>query len=223
MYRFNLKTLEKMKNNEPLRIVCFGDSITYGYQVGTKEQVARPYPLVLEEELHKHGVKAQVINSGKSGWRTKNSLDYIQELVHDHEPDVCIIMLGINDARGSFKGITLSKRRYERNMRKILASLTNENIDVFVLSPTPTNNRRVNRFSKYLIEQLVLSNLKYVNMYRRVEEKIQEENLKFEEVFPDGVHFADQYYEWIAQILIEEYLDVSLTMVETLPVKKKDE
>ncbi len=192
----------KIAKNEKVKIVCLGDSMTFGYQIGTKKQVENPYPKVLEQLLKKDGIDVEVINSGKSGWRTINTLSNMAELVHDHQPDLCIIMLGINDARGSFKGITLSKYVYERNMKKMIDEIKNDGTSVLVLSPTPTSNNRVNKFSRHLLEELETTHLPFLNMYYLLNKKFS--GVPFFDIYPDGVHMADEHYSVIAEIVYEE-------------------
>lgn len=79
--------------NKPLsvsRIVCFGDSLTFG--TGAPE--GRDYPSVLEELT---GV--EVINAGVPGNTTEDALKRVDEDVLDYEPDVVLITLGGNDLK----------------------------------------------------------------------------------------------------------------------------
>lgn len=79
--------------NRPLsvsRIVCFGDSLTFG--TGASE--GRDYPSVLEKLT---GV--EVINAGVPGNTTENALERVDEDVLAYEPDVVLITLGGNDLK----------------------------------------------------------------------------------------------------------------------------
>lgn len=180
------------------KIVCLGDSITFGYQIGTKKQVENPYPKVLSKLLN-----VEVINSGHSGYRSINCLNGLDKYVFQHSPDMCIVMLGINDARGSHMGVTLSSKTYISNMKKIIKKLQDKNIEVLVLVPTPTNNKRVRKFSLDLMVELNQLDINYIDMFVKTNCALRSNNLEFEEVFLDGVHLDDDYYKWISHIVAD--------------------
>lgn len=94
------------------RIVCFGDSNTWGYVAGE----GRRYPKnvrwtgLLQEMLKS---EAEVIEEGQNGrtiasddpweWGTKCGLDYCIPMLESHMPlDLLIIMLGSNDMKQKF-------------------------------------------------------------------------------------------------------------------------
>lgn len=93
------------------RILCFGDSLTWGFDPVTKSRFPdeNRWPVVLQNEL---GDSCQVIEEGQSG-RTiatedpaegeKNGLKYILPCLESHSPlDMVIIMLGSNDCKQKF-------------------------------------------------------------------------------------------------------------------------
>nr|WP_320190757.1 arylesterase [uncultured Desulfobacter sp.] len=72
------------------RIVCFGDSLTYGY--GASQGM--DYPTQLEEMT---GI--EIINAGVSGNTTADGLVRLEDDVLAYEPDVVLITLGGNDLK----------------------------------------------------------------------------------------------------------------------------
>jgi len=79
--------------NVPLsvsRIVCFGDSLTWGVGAGEGSD----YPSRLAEMI---GI--EVINSGVSGNTTAQGLARLEDDVLSYEPDVVLITLGGNDLK----------------------------------------------------------------------------------------------------------------------------
>lgn len=93
------------------RIVCFGDSLTWGYDPEKRVRFAEKtrWPGVLQKEL---GSGWKVIEEGQNG-RTiamedpsegeKNGLTYIGPCLESHTPfDLLIIMLGSNDCKSKF-------------------------------------------------------------------------------------------------------------------------
>ena len=96
-----------MKN----RILCFGDSLTWGYDPVTCERFDEDtrWPCVLQSLL---GDGFRIIEEGQNG-RTiatddptkgfKNGIDYVIPCIESHKPlDLMIIMLGTNDIKTKF-------------------------------------------------------------------------------------------------------------------------
>ena len=94
------------------RIICFGDSNTWGYNplTGSRYDEDTRWPMVLQKLL---GDEYQVIEEGQNGrtiansdpweWGCKCGMDYIIPMVESHKPfDMLIIMLGSNDLKAKF-------------------------------------------------------------------------------------------------------------------------
>jgi lysophospholipase L1-like esterase len=81
----------------PLKIVCFGDSLTLGYQTPTLrspfvENI--PYGTYVQEWL---GARGRVLVRGVCGETTQDMRLRFQKDVLDHRPQVAIILGGTND------------------------------------------------------------------------------------------------------------------------------
>lgn len=87
----------------PVRIVCFGDSVTgLYYHSGGR----RAYPELMEEILTRlyPGVDVSVINAGISGHTSVNGYARLPQDVLSHRPDLVTVMFGLNDlARGELQ------------------------------------------------------------------------------------------------------------------------
>lgn len=81
---------------EGLRILCVGDSVTFGYTVSDNEHT---YPAVLERLLRDAGVPCRVINGGMPRFRMDHVVHLYEKLLPEIEPDVVVILGGWNDAR----------------------------------------------------------------------------------------------------------------------------
>ncbi|MBI1314096.1 hypothetical protein GC176_22600 [bacterium] len=91
-----LTTREKLVSGEPVRIVCFGDSVTgVYYHTGSR----RAYTDMLEIALRRSVPNAQVqmTNAGISGHTTVNALARIDRDVLSQQPDLVTVMFGLND------------------------------------------------------------------------------------------------------------------------------
>jgi acyl-CoA thioesterase-1 len=99
---------------EPIRIVAFGDSNTYGYGVARKNA----YPAKLERALRAKRYKAKVINAGINGDTTEGALKRLEWTVLENT-DITIVEFGTNDRRAgrSAKGIRANLDLIVRRLR----------------------------------------------------------------------------------------------------------
>jgi len=91
-------------------ILCFGNSITAGYNLDPEYA----YPAVLEEKLKKEGYDVEVINAGLSGETSAGGLERINWILR--QPiDIFILELGGNDG---LRGLPLEQT--EKNLQGII-------------------------------------------------------------------------------------------------------
>ncbi len=91
-----LETAAKIRRGEPVRIVCFGDSVTgVYYHTGSR----RAYTDMLGHALKQAHRRANVtmVNAGISGHTTVNALARIETDVLAHKPTLVTVMFGLND------------------------------------------------------------------------------------------------------------------------------
>ncbi len=186
-------------------IVCLGDSITYGYDNNSKmksyTQVATPYPSALQSLL---GDRYQVINSGNTGWQAKQTLNHLNNLVFKFKPDVVILMLGINDARGSRQGLPVFQNDYYRDMKKIITRIQDKDIKVMLLTPTPVLNPRVKYFNRVAIEVAKELDIDYIDMHKAIARQLKADNIQLKDVLKDRVHLSQDYYLKLANIVYNQ-------------------
>jgi hypothetical protein len=75
------------------RIVVQGDSVTLGHGVKDNET----YSYLLEEMLHKDGIRAEVINMGVSGFGTAEEIIQFHAVAKKYSPDLAILGFTPND------------------------------------------------------------------------------------------------------------------------------
>jgi acyl-CoA thioesterase I len=73
-------------------LVCFGDSITAGFGLGTGQS----FPDILQRDLDRRGLKYRVVNMGVSGDTTQDGVTRISLAVSE-KPAVVVLELGGND------------------------------------------------------------------------------------------------------------------------------
>jgi lysophospholipase L1-like esterase len=87
------------------RIVCLGDSVTFGFRVpfATAEQPkpareGQPYPRVLEERLRAAGQDVDVVAMAVPGYSSHQGLAWARRDLNRLDPDLVVIAFGWNDA-----------------------------------------------------------------------------------------------------------------------------
>ncbi|HEX3282772.1 MAG TPA: SGNH/GDSL hydrolase family protein [Pyrinomonadaceae bacterium] len=91
-----------------IRIVCVGDSVTFGYRVPTVwpdkpneyDRQALPYPMLLEKELRAANPNKQieVVTLAVPGYTSHQGLAWLRREIDSLEPDLITISFGWNDA-----------------------------------------------------------------------------------------------------------------------------
>lgn len=202
--------IQKLNHHQPVTIVAYGDSITWGYDRdatrGKIYQVKNPYPKVLEKELrNKYGYnRVKVINKGHPGWTSIQAIENIEKEVLSYHPDLVIYMIGINDARGHKKyspnALPVPVEQYKENNRKLLNRLKEKGIDVAIITPTTITNKK-NHANKtqahYTFAIKSLAKEEHVLFVDGGEIPIKE-NLS------DGIHFKAEKYRLIAEKIMLE-------------------
>ncbi len=192
----------KIKNNKKIKIICFGNSITNGFKVGSTGIVKNNYPLELEKLLQKKykNDSIQVIKEGKNGRRIDQALQYLPKII-GQKPDVVIIEYGINDAYSNY-----SVQFFNQKMLEIFNQLQEKKILLLVASPTPIltpQNKKVWELTQGMHQFCKENKLPFVNLYEGIEKIAKVNALKMNVLLPDKIHFADEYYVYLAQIIFD--------------------
>jgi len=79
--------------SEKTRIVCVGDSVTYGWMVALEDT----YHKRLESLLNERGYKAEVLGMGVPGYNTIQEYCLIREKALNFDPDLLLLQIVVND------------------------------------------------------------------------------------------------------------------------------
>src|SRR5438874_1371459 len=82
-----------------LRVLSLGDSHTQGYEVRQEAT----FSAVLERYLRSHGVRAEVLNAGVSGYSTAEELAFLENEGYRYQPDVVVVAFYANDFEDNLK------------------------------------------------------------------------------------------------------------------------
>lgn len=98
LYVYKTKSSVSKEKRNKYRILCIGDSSTYG--LGASDINEFSYPAQLQKILNEkiHGQKFEVINLGIPGINSSQVLNRFRKNVTEYNPDIVIAMVGINDS-----------------------------------------------------------------------------------------------------------------------------
>jgi lysophospholipase L1-like esterase len=84
---------ERPPEPDEVRILCVGDSHTYGVGVSPDES----YPAQLERLLRERGVRARVVNAGVPGQNSGQLRERLPSKLAEHRPHVVLVWVGANN------------------------------------------------------------------------------------------------------------------------------
>lgn len=108
---------------DSLRVVFFGDSITAGYGLEEEES----YPYLLQQKADENGLQTHMINAGLSGDTTSGGLRRVDWTLRQ-PADIFLLALGGNDG---LRGLPVSTM--ESNLRAIIDKVQNQNPETVII------------------------------------------------------------------------------------------
>jgi len=121
-------TTARLQSGKPLKIVCFGDSVTgVYYHTGSR----RAYTDMVGIAIRKKYPQSQLtmINAGISGHTTVNALARIDRDVLKHKPTLVTVMFGLNDMT------RVPLETYEANLKTIIQKCRAVGAEVLLCTP----------------------------------------------------------------------------------------
>lgn len=191
-----------MLNQKPkYKIICIGDSITYGAGVEGNGWV---------EQIAKKSDKILMVNEGRKGRRTSDKEEIIPILERNLDSDLVLLLLGVNDLKNGNDSLVSS---CVSNMKWIITQIKEKMPKAKIVLMAPCNINietmsEINRQKKYN-ENTVKSLAKLEIEYKKLAE---EENIGFISLFNavspqnflDGLHPNIDGYKEIADIIWKE-------------------
>ena len=162
-------------NDEKIKIVAFGDSLSAGYSLKEEES----FPARLQVKLDENGYNVEIIHAGVSGDTSKGGLSRVDWSVPD-DADGVILELGANDA---LRGIDPSDTR--EALDKIVARLQERNFEVLIcgmLSPPNMGDDYAELFNPIFEDLVNKYNTLYYPFFLEGVAAVPELNLS------DGIH-----------------------------------
>ncbi len=165
-----------------LKIVCLGDSITWGYPLGHKNS----WVYMLQQSIN-----AEIVNAGISGDTTSQMLRRFNRDVLSEKPDYVVIMGGANDIV-----CAESHDRIKWNFKQMLDLAFENNIKVIIGLPTPLVETYyeigLSKIRDWLIETCAEFKLPYINFAAAFYDSSG--ILRQDLILPDGGHPESEGY-----------------------------
>lgn len=182
------------------KVVFIGDSITKGTGYGSVTTT--------DTFAHKVGIAsgydaANVINKGVGSDTSAGVLARLPADVLAHAPDVCVLMIGVNDWS---TGVPVAT--YADNVRQIIQQLHGAAIRVVVLSTMPYRgtNAQFDALAGYVeaLENVVAeTSADYVDVHRDVMLwHWRKGSTAFQALYADSIHPSKSGHQWIADKLM---------------------
>lgn len=203
------KILEKFKNKESVKIVCYGDSTTFGYE-SPGVQVADPYPENMNSKLNYiyDYAGVTVLNEGIPGAKAVDGVNNFSTSVVSNAPDLVIIMFGLND---NAQNVTISS--FKNSMATMVKNSQDNNIEVILMSPIPSILGFDSDFyqKNFLYTKAVKSvasefNVEYIDIHSSMVELFETNALTEDYYFPASVHLTNDGNKLLADVVIKERL-----------------
>ena len=189
----NDKEMVRTKLNKNENVVIFGDSITEFYPVN---DIYDNY---------------QIIGSGKSGYKTTDLLDNMEDLLYKYNPTKVIMLIGTNDI---LKDTSEEKQKETvDNIKKICNEIKKNRpkakLYIESLYPIDENgdknmigdrtNEAIKNINKDLKEYCSSKKIRYIDMY----DELTDEDGNFDDRYTnDGLHPNDLGYAKITKLLL---------------------
>ncbi len=201
------------------KILCFGDSNTWGHNPIDGSRLAKPWPLLVQESLCEY----EIIADGVCGRTTaydipnecgKNGLQSFEEYIEKNNgADMLIVMLGTNDTLNFFrKNAQESAENIRGYIRLWKASFPHSH--VLIISPIHITNYAMRHpvFSQLYSHDSIVASHRFANAY---EQLAREEDVYFldaslyaEPSDADGIHMAPEAHESLAEAVCNKIREI---------------
>lgn len=139
------RTHARLEGKVPLKVLFFGDSITYGCNASGTDRGGMippympPYPVLVKQFLETvYHTTVLYENTSVCGWNTQQALDHLEEKVCSYAPHLVVLAFGMNDYEAT-------PQQYGMWMDDILNQLHARcpNTEVLLVSPMLPNPEAV--------------------------------------------------------------------------------
>lgn len=204
-----------MKQDKPLRVIFFGDSITQA-GVGPKG-----YITMMTETLktNNQSNKYELMGAGIGGNKVYDLYLRIEDDVLSKKPDVVFVYIGINDVwHKSSSGTGTDPDKYVKFYEAIIKKLKAQNIRIILCTPTVIGEKNdnsnmqdgdLNQYAKIIRDIASKNNLQLCDLRKYFQDYLVQNNPQNKEkdiLTSDRVHLNDTGNKFLADKMMEALL-----------------
>ncbi len=173
--------------SEPVRIVCFGDSVTgVYYHTGGRRAYTDMLGIALERLYPQADVT--MVNAGISGHTTADGLKRIEDDVLNHDPHLVTVMFGLNDVA------RVPIEQYEANLKAIIGRCRGVGAEVLLCTPNAvfeSHGRPTVKLEQYcaVVRKVgAQEGVRVLDCYQAYDDVRSEDPLEFALLMSDDIH-----------------------------------
>ncbi len=200
----------------PVRIVCFGDSVTgVYYHTGSRRAYTDMLGIGIERVFPQADVT--MVNAGISGHTTHDALARIDRDVLAHEPTLVTVMFGLNDMT------RVSLEEYRTNLKTIIDKVRGVGAEVVLCTPNAvidTTDRPTTRLMEYCDVVRAVgreTGVPVCDCYQAGDEWRERDALGWRLSMSDEIHPNMDGHQHIAELLTEAITGRQVSLADVGP------
>lgn len=202
------KFAERIINNEDIKVLFTGDSITFGQVPSSSERVANPFPELVQDFIRNWYSNQSLItclNYGVRGAISTNANNNFNTYL-EQNPDVIFWAYGTNDVTQARSNDTIIND-LESFYKKCIAN----NIELIVILPPPNfinlaRRQGMRRLHDALLNYCISRGIIYVDMFKYLNNFYETNATSHDLLQTDGTHFVN--YTCFRDAIISELLPI---------------
>lgn len=210
------KTAARLKNGQPVRVVCFGDSVTgVYYHTGSRRAYTDMLGIALRRQ--QAGADVTMINAGISGHTTVNGLARIDQDVLAQQPTLVTVMFGLNDMT------RVPLDQYRDNLKTIIARCRAGDAEVLLCTPNnvvTTSGRPTEKLIQYCDAVRAVGReleVPVCDCYRNFDVLRDQDALAWRLLMSDAIHPNMDGHKRIAEQLAASITGQSVSLADVPP------
>lgn len=207
---------DALKEGKPVRVVCFGDSVTgVYYHTGSRRAYTDMLGLALRQTFPKADVT--MTNAGISGHTTREALARLDRDVLRHKPTLVTVMFGLNDVA------RLPIEEYRKNLGEIVTRCRAAGAEVLLCTPNnviTTGDRPAEKLIEYckVVHDVGRGlNVPVCDVYAELEALRMRDALAWRLLMSDEIHPNMDGHKRIAETIAHAITGTSASLVDIPP------